>query len=127
MPRPPASREIPPPLELECLRVLWAMGEGNASRVREALAPERQLAYTTVLTLLERLTKRGQLSRRKAGRSFIYTPIQDRELMRQTAVAELVSTYFDGESEGLLKWLQGFGNHPAEVDRREAPLDATLL
>lgn len=127
MPRPPGSREIPPPLELECLRVLWAMGEGNASRVREALAPERQLAYTTVLTLLERLAKRGQLSRRKSGRSFIYTPIQDRELMRQAAVAELVSTYFDGESNGLLKWLQGVGNHPAEVDRQEAPLDATLL
>jgi BlaI family penicillinase repressor len=127
MPRPPGSREIPPPLELECLRVLWALGEANASRVREALTPGRQLAYTTVLTLLERLTKRGQLSRRKAGRSFIYTPIQDRELMRQTAVAELVNTYFNGESDALLKWLQGVGNHPTVVDRQEMPLDATLL
>lgn len=103
------------------------MGEGNARRVREALAPERQLAYTTVLTLLERLARRGQLSRRKSGRSFVYTPIQDRELMRQMAVAELVGTYFDGESERLLKWLQQDGNHAVEVDRQEMPLDATLL
>jgi BlaI family penicillinase repressor len=127
MARPAGSREIPPPLELECLRVLWAMGEGNARSVREALAPGRTLAYTTVLTLLERLAKRGQLSRRKDGRSFIYKPIQDRELMRQAAVAELVTTYFDGEPEGLLKWLQGVGNHPVEVDRQESSLDATLL
>jgi predicted transcriptional regulator len=127
MPRSPLSRDIPPPLELECLRVLWALGEGNASLVREALAPERPLAYTTVLTLLERLARRGQLGRRKLGRSFVYTPLQDREAMRQMAVAELVSTYFDGESGRLLQWLQTGGSSPRQVEPLESTLDATLL
>jgi BlaI family penicillinase repressor len=117
----------PPPLELECLRVLWTLGEANATLVREALRPARPLAYTTVLTLLERLTRRGHLVRRKLGRSFVFSPTQDRELLRQTAVAELVSTYFDGKTESLLKWLQGVRIHPAEGETPERPLDATLL
>ena len=127
MPRSPLSRDIPPPLELACLRVLWALGEGNASRVREALAPERPLAYTTVLTLLERLAKRGQLRRRKQGRSFVYTPLRDRESMRQAAVAELVNTYFNGDSYELVLWLQGLSRPTTDSYRRESPLDATLL
>jgi len=131
MPRPPLSRDIPPPLELECLRVLWALGEGNAARVREALAPERSLAYTTVLTLLDRLAKRGQLERRKQGRSYLYKPLQDRETLRQTAVAELVHRYFDGETAGLVRWLQTSeqdrGSRRAAENRGERPLDAALL
>lgn len=127
MPRPPLSRDIPPPLELECLRVLWAIGEGNAARVREFLAPERRLAYTTVLTLLDRLAKRGQLERRKQGRSYLYKPLRDREAMRQAAVTELVHLYFDGERAALVRWLQGNAGHRADAGRSERPLDATLL
>ncbi len=127
MPRPPATREIPPPLELDCLRALWDLGDGNANRVRAALAGQRTLAYTTVLTLLERLTKRGLLTRRKAGRSFIYTPIRDREAMRQVAVREMVELYFDGERESLLAWLQGLAPVSVPALSEERTLDATLL
>jgi BlaI family transcriptional regulator, penicillinase repressor len=127
MPRLPVTREIPPPLELDCLRALWSLGEGNASRVRAALAGERTLAYTTVLTLLERLTKRGLLTRRKAGRSFVYTPIRDREAMRQVAVREMVELYFDGERESLLAWLQGLAPELELETSEERTLDATLL
>ncbi len=127
MPRLPATREIPPPLELDCLRALWELGDGNASRVRAALAGERTLAYTTVLTLLERLTKRGLLTRRKAGRSFIYTPIRDREAMREVAVRELVELYFSGERESLLAWLQGLAGGREPTTSEERTLDATLL
>ena len=127
MPRLPVTRESPPPLELDCLRALWSLGEGNAGRVRAALAGERPLAYTTVLTLLERLTKRGLLARRKAGRSFIYTPIRDREAMRQVAVREMVELYFDGERESLLAWLQGLATELEPEMSEERTLDATLL
>ena len=127
MPRLPVTREIPPPLELDCLRMLWELGDGNANRVRAALAGQRTLAYTTVLTLLERLTKRGQLTRRKAGRSFIYTPIRDREAMRQVAVREMVELYFDGERESLLAWLQGLAPVPEPPVSEERMLDPTLL
>lgn len=122
-----AVREIPPPLELDCLRVLWEIGAGNASQVRQGLAPRRTLAYTTVLTLLERLTKRGFLRREKAGRSFRYTPTQDREAMRRAAVHDVVELFFDGQASNLVAWIE---RAPAPVSEREvapATLDATLL
>ena len=51
------TRDIPPPLEVECLKALWALGEGNVKDVRRAMAGNRNLAYTTVMTVLDRLAR----------------------------------------------------------------------
>ena len=56
---------------MACLGVLWTKREGTVRDVAAALAPRQTFAYTTVMTLLERLVKRGQLTRRKSGRCFI--------------------------------------------------------
>jgi BlaI family transcriptional regulator, penicillinase repressor len=99
-------REIPPPLELECLKVLWIIGEANVKDVREALAETRPLAYTTIMTVLDRLVRKGGVSRRKIGRSFVYSPVLTRESLRRIAVQELVRCFFDGSHEALLEYLQ---------------------
>lgn len=125
--RPP--KDIPPPLELECLKVLWTIGEGNVRSVQQALEPRRRLAYTTVMTLLERLTKKGGLARRKAGRSFIYTPLVDRDTMRRRAVSELTENLFEGSSNLLIAYVQNGATPPApsgEVGGDER-LDTALL
>jgi predicted transcriptional regulator len=106
MRRPAPQREIPPPLELECLKVLWNLGEGTVREVRQALMESRGLAYTTVLTLLDRLAKRGSATRRKHGRYFVYVPKLTRETMRNYAVKELADGFFDGSREALLKYLR---------------------
>ena len=72
MRRPAPPRDIPPPLELECLKALWGLGEGTVRDVRQILVGNRNLAYTTVMTVLDRLEKRGGVSRRKNGRSFVF-------------------------------------------------------
>ena len=64
MRRPAAKHDLPPPLELACLRALWQLGEGTVHDVRRVLSKERVLAYTTVMTLLDRLEKRGCATRR---------------------------------------------------------------
>ena len=71
---PRTAREVPPPLELLCLRALWTLGEGNVKAVRQMVAQSRPLAYTTIMTVLERLVRKGMLARRKVGRSFAYAP-----------------------------------------------------
>ena len=109
---PRAPREIPPPLELLCLRTLWALGEGSAKDVRGSLADSRSLAYTTVLTLLERLARRGMLTRRKAGRAFIYKPAEQRDTLRRAAIHELTENFFDGSEADLLRFLD-HGAEPA--------------
>jgi predicted transcriptional regulator len=123
MRRPAPPREIPPPLELECLKEIWRLGEGSVKDVRDGLAPRRDLAYTTVMTLLERLVRKGAVSRRKTGRSFLYAPILSRETLRRLAVRELVESLFDGSEHELAGYLRNGGIAPSEA-ASEAELEA---
>lgn len=126
--RPP--KEIPPPLELECLKALWEIGEGNVRAVQQQIEPRKRLAYTTVMTLLERLAKKGGVSRRKVGRAFYYTAVLDRESMRHKAVHELAEALFDGSTELLRQYTVDGAVAPHErapgVDAEER-LDTSLL
>jgi predicted transcriptional regulator len=62
------------PLELECLSVLWPLGEGTVRDIHRALAASRPRAYTTVMTIMDRLEQKGIVARRKVGRAFLYEP-----------------------------------------------------
>ncbi|MGD1092708.1 MAG: BlaI/MecI/CopY family transcriptional regulator [Bryobacteraceae bacterium] len=105
MRRPAPPRDIPPPLELECLKALWGLGEGTVRDVRQILVGNRNLAYTTVMTVLDRLEKRGGVTRRKQGRSFHYVPKVSRDTLRKLAVKELIDGFFDGSEEALRRYL----------------------
>ncbi len=106
MRRPAAQRDMPPPLELECLRALWEVGEGTVRDVRHVMLENRNLAYTTVMTALDRLEKRGGVSRRKQGRSFVYVPKLSREEVRVLAMKEVVDRFFDGSEDELMRFLK---------------------
>jgi BlaI family penicillinase repressor len=123
MRRPAPPREIPPPLELECLKALWQIGHGSVRDVRQKLVGNRRLAYTTVMTVLDRLEKRGGVSRQKQGRAFIYEPKLTREMLRQFAVKDLVDAFFEGSEAALLEYLRNAdkrGAIRAAADRNEA-------
>jgi BlaI family transcriptional regulator, penicillinase repressor len=105
MRRAAPQRDVPPPLEIECLKALWNMGEGTVHDVRERMPGNRGLAYTTVMTVLDRLEKRGGVSRRKQGRSFVYVPKLSRDELRTFAVKELVDRLFDGSEQALAQFL----------------------
>ncbi len=96
------DRELPPPLEMMCLNALWQIGEGNVEEVRRVVSQGKPLAYTTVLTLLDRLAKRGAVSRRKEGRGFRYQPTVARDRLRHMALQHFLTYHFDG-SVGELK------------------------
>jgi predicted transcriptional regulator len=114
MPRTP--RDIPPPLELACLRALWRLEEANVRAVQEVVAQSRPLAYTTIMTVLDRLVRKGKLTRRKVGRSFVYAASQSRDVLRRAALRELLDGYFDGSESELLLFLRG-----------ETPVTAPIL
>ena len=122
------AREIPPPLELQCLTALWSLGEANVQAVRDFLAPSKPLAYTTVMTMLDRLTRKDALSRRKVGRSFLYTPTITRDSVRQLAIQDLVASLFEGSLPGLKNYLNGARPAPpVPVVEPSRTLDASLL
>ena len=118
-----------PPLELEAMKALWQLGEGTVREVRLEIATRRPLAYTTVMTLLDRLARKGAVARRKEGRSHVYYPLISREAALEVAVDRLAQDFFAGSRDRLRDHLQGIGE-AASADLRagaEDLLDATLL
>jgi predicted transcriptional regulator len=104
--RKTATRNIPPPLELLCLNALWSLGQGSVKDVRQLVAPSRSLAYTTVMTVLDRLARRAIVTRRKSGRAFVYAPAVSRDAMRRLALQEFLDSYFESSEHQLLQFLQ---------------------
>jgi predicted transcriptional regulator len=126
------ARDVPPPLELLCLKALWQLGEGNVKDVQQVVAQTRPLAYTTIMTVLERLAHKGKLTRRKQGRAFVYAPTMSEDEMRRVAVRELVDSFFGGSAEGLVRFLGAPGTraaavHEAPAAKEDARIDTVLL
>jgi BlaI family penicillinase repressor len=118
------------PLELECLSVLWPLGEGTVRDIHRALAESRPRAYTTVMTIMDRLEQKGIVARRKVGRAFLYEPKLSAEEARLKAVEKIVEGFFNGSSEALVAHLSDRGNvaaparplAPARVDVPSTPV-----
>jgi BlaI family transcriptional regulator, penicillinase repressor len=76
-------------LQLAIMRVLWRRGEAAVAEVHEDLEAERELAPTTVATMLAKLEHKGVVAHRTEGRRFIYRPLVNEELVRRSMVDEL--------------------------------------
>jgi predicted transcriptional regulator len=124
------------PLELECLSVLWPLGEGTVRDIHRALAVSRPRAYTTVMTIMYRLEQKGIVARRKVGRAFCYQAKLSAEEARLKAVEKIVEGFFDGSPAALAAHLSSLacpdsqgsaakefpGPVPASVDAPVTPV-----
>ena len=101
------------PLEARVMRVLWAQGECSVRDVVKEM--DRPLAYTTVMTTLDRLYKKGILGRRKAERAYLYSPRFSRVEWERQVTDRLVAGYLAGSSsmrEHLLScFVDALGQH----------------
>lgn len=101
------------PLEISVMGVLWASGECSVREVIPQLA--RPLAYTTVMTTLDRLYKKGLLERRKSERAFLYSPRLSRRDWERKMAGELIHGFLAGPSpsrESLVSFLiDAVGQH----------------
>jgi len=79
------------PLEIEVMNILWTRGESNVRDVGDQLA--RPLAYTTVMTTLDRLFKKGFLERRKSERAFLYSQRWSRQEWDQKRAGDFVTGF----------------------------------
>ena len=105
--------------ELKCMKALWFEGATTVRDVHRVLQPDHPLAYTTVLTVMDRLTRKGFLARTLRGRAHFYFPRCSFEESRSRAVAELVRTWFDGSADQLAAFLTG--GPPQAVSVRSRP------
>jgi BlaI family transcriptional regulator, penicillinase repressor len=93
------------PLELECMNALWPLEEATVRQVQEALAARRPRAYTTIMTILDRLAQKGIVSRRKVGRAYAYVANLRTGDAQQHAVEQVVEGFFGGSRAALAKHL----------------------
>lgn len=104
-------------LQLELLRILWDRGEASAIEVHAALA-ERELAPTTVSTMLTRLEKRGVVTHRAEGRQYIYRATVSEQHVRRSMLTRLTETFFRGDVGALVSHLvAGRDVAPGDVER----------
>jgi len=82
------------PLEIAVMEILWTSGEVNVHDVCQKL--DRSLAYTTIMTTLDRLYKKGLLLRRKNERAFLYTARYTRGEWDQKRAGEFVTGFLAG-------------------------------
>jgi BlaI family penicillinase repressor len=83
-------------LQLAIVRVLWDKGEASAAEVQMALQRSRPLAITTVSTMLARLEKKGVVTHRADGRTFVYRARVSELDMRRKAIAGVIRNLFRG-------------------------------
>lgn len=95
------------PLELDCMNTLWPMGECTVRDIRDRLAERRPRAYTTIMTIMDRLARKGIVERHKVGRAYVYRPNLSAADARSQALAQVIENFFGGSKEGLLNHLNG--------------------
>ena len=104
-------------LESRVMGVLWARGESSVRDVFEVI--DRPLAYTTVMTTLERLFKKGLLNRCKSGRAFLYSPVLNRAEWERRRAGGIVAAFLGGPepSRELLmsSLVDAIGQHDAAL------------
>ncbi len=100
---PPRRKRFEAPGELEAavLNALWERGELSTPAVFEAVGVPRRLAYTTILTILQRLTKKGLLVRREGGRSHIYATALTREQFAERRGESLAAALLEVGAGGV--------------------------
>ncbi len=108
--------------ELQIMKVVWEMGAATVKDVCKVMSQRKAVAYTTVLTLMGILEDKGALSHQRSGRAYSYTPLLSREQATKNQIRDVVSRFFDGHPEMLIKSVLETEDIPAENLNGLAPL-----
>jgi predicted transcriptional regulator len=118
------------PLELDIMKAVWQQPPITVREVQQAIRPARKLAYTSVMTIMDRLYHKGFLTRALRARTHYYEPAVGYTEVRDEAVEMLVKSFF-GSKEKLKEFLEETPSNFLPRAISEAPaqaaLDETLL
>ena len=85
-------------LQRQVMEALWRLDEGTVHDVRASLSSEKDHAYTTVLTVLQKLEKSGWITHRRAGRTYIWSAVHSREREGQSSLGKVIDRLFSGSA-----------------------------
>jgi predicted transcriptional regulator len=101
LPRRKNTDQTLTPLELEIMNVLWETGPANVQTVQGKLTA-RDLAYTTVQTMLNVLHRKGKVKRQLKDRAYVYRPVYSRQKAVTQAVGDMLDRFFGGSADSLV-------------------------
>lgn len=90
------------PHELAIMKIVWRLGTATVRQVYEALLDKRDIAYTTVMTMMKILEEKGFLKKTRVERAFVYRPAQPRHQVIGAMVRDFLDRVFDGAAAPLL-------------------------
>jgi predicted transcriptional regulator len=115
---PPKSSVTLTEAELRLMRVLWQRGESAVSELMTAIASTTPIAYTSVLTTIRILEKKGYVCHRQDGRAFLYSPIVAQHEASRSELKHMLQRFFGNSREKLLLSVLGEQQLSAEELRR---------
>ena len=88
--------------ELEVMQIFWQFKEATAPQVHKIIQEKREVKYTTVKTIIDRLEKKATLKRsRTQGRTIFYAPVQEKQSVRTQLIKSFIDKVFLGKSRPL--------------------------
>ncbi len=109
--------------EMEILREVWTLGSASARTVHERISSRRDVAYTTVTTVMKNLADKGYLSFERDGTSFVYSAARPAEEVRQSLLSTIVDKVFGGSARSLI---QSLAAHESLTDSEQAEVHRLL-
>lgn len=85
-------------LQRAVMEAVWQLGEASVHQVRDRLCRKKELAYTTILTAMQKLEKAGWLKHRAEGKSYVYLPTRTREEAGAKSALKFIKRVFDGDA-----------------------------
>jgi BlaI family penicillinase repressor len=89
-------------LQSEVMELIWGQGESMVAQLFETIGSRRSVTYTTILSAVQKLEKKGWLKHRVAGRAYVYYPVRDRLQVGSRSLRDLLRTAFGGDPRLLL-------------------------
>jgi predicted transcriptional regulator len=107
-------------LEADVIQILWQRSNQTVSEVEERLRRKRVIAHTTVLTTLDRMYRKGYLTREKSGKAFVYAPRYTREEFERGLAQEVLGALLGGLGEPVLStFVELVGEDESKLERLE--------
>lgn len=106
------------PLELEVMKIIWSKKEATVQEVLIELNKQNNYAYTTIMTIMNRLDKKGILTRNKVGKGYLYKARYNQdELVQQTSsekVEQILGYYGD---IAIAQFVDAVGHNPDQLNK----------
>lgn len=104
--------------EMEVLHHVWNFGEATVKQVQKRILEDREVAYTTIMTVMKNLADKGYLKYRKDGVTYVYSPAVEPESVRFSLIKDLVKKVFKGSPKDLVQTLVQ-GEELSDSEREE--------